>query len=332
MSRTPLYKHGHNYFGNGENGSVVTSTNYSLGSANFDNGYFVGRYSSFTLGSSNTFGQGGRCKGLIILVNGNFTNNGTISSITNGLNENRGAAVAADTSNKYVYFPANTGKSSIIVPTVGASGAPATNTTTSTSGLPGSAGSSGQMGGGGAGGCLGTTAGNGTGGAGAAGTEYSGGPGGGGGGPGSIPSNIGGAGNAGAANGGMGGSGGTSSTGGSGAGAGNPPGVIGGSGSGSGFTGTGQLILIVVNGNFVNNSGAIIQAWGSAGITGNASGKGILNSGGGGAGAGSIIIAYTGTFTNNGTIQCQGGASAGPSPGGGGAGGVGSIQHFQIRI
>ncbi len=106
-------------------------------------------------------------------------------------------------------------------------------------------------------------------------------------------------------------------------GAGNPgglPGVTGGAAQ-SGGTGTGGLLIIVCTGAVVVN-GAILSN-GAAG--GNAS-----QAGGGGSGGGSINIFYN-SLTNNGTIVANGGAGGtGSSPGG--AGGAGCVTLDQYNF
>lgn len=107
-------------------------------------------------------------------------------------------------------------------------------------------------------------------------------------------------------------------------GAGNPgglPGTTGGTAK-SGGTGTGGLLIIVCTGAVVVN-GAILSN-GAAG--GNAS-----QAGGGGSGGGSINIFY-GSLTNNGTIAATGGAGGSGSGSNGGAGGAGCVTLDQYNF
>ena len=116
-------------------------------------------------------------------------------------------------------------------------------------------------------------------------------------------------GSAGAGYGGAGGAGAVSCGGGSG----NP----GGGGGGTGESGTGGLLVIVCTGNIVIGSGGIVSANGSAGA---ASSYG----GGGGSGGGSVNVFYGRELANNGSIAASGGAG-GATGYPGGAGGAGCV-------
>jgi hypothetical protein len=79
----------------------------------------------------------------------------------------------------------------------------------------------------------------------------------------------------------------------------------------------GGLIIIITKGDIIINSGGIIRANGGVGGAGSAaqtSGTpGGGGGGGGGAGGGVIALYYKGIYTNNGTIQVNGGSSTRPS-------------------
>jgi hypothetical protein len=86
----------------------------------------------------------------------------------------------------------------------------------------------------------------------------------------------------------------------------------------NGESGTGGKLVIICYGNITIEAGGKIESNGSAG------GPGGTWCGGGGSGGGHISLIYAGTYTNNGTVQCAGGAGGtGNYPGG--AGGVGSV-------
>ena len=153
----------------------------------------------------------------------------------------------------------------------------------------------------------------GNGGAGSAGTCYSGGSGGAG--------SYNGSGGSGAPYGGAGGSysGGTAGAG----GAGNP----GGSGKAAGQQGgdgTGGLIVIVCSGNVIIGSVGSLQSKGVNGGTDTAGG-------GGGSGGGSINIFHGGSLMNDGSIAASGGAGgAGTCPGGKGGDGCVTTDHYNF--
>lgn len=190
--------------------------------------------------------------------------------------------------------PANLSNYEHIVNAIGGAGFFVNKTSSHSNGQAVLAGSEGIMscGGGGAGAYKG--------GCGAAGTSYSGGPGGAG--SHTLSTNC-----DGKANGGAGGYGyGSSSYGGNygNGGAGNPG---GGSSYGySGSTGTGGLLVLVINGNLSIGPNGVIS---SNGANGGSGGKN--SAGGGGAGGGCIKLLYTGEYTNNGSIQANGGIGGG---------------------
>lgn len=90
-----------------------------------------------------------------------------------------------------------------------------------------------------------------------------------------------------------------------GGGAGNPRGGDYGNVGISSQTGNGGVIWLIVGGNLTIGSSGIICADGSNG--GGVISGGDFNSGGGASGGGRIIIAHKGTYTNNGTVQANGG-------------------------
>lgn len=194
----------------------------------------------------------------------------------------------------------------------------------------GSNGSTGQTGGGGSG-ARGYTAGSGAGGYGSC---FSGGSGGGGSNGNSVASGSGG-------NwGGAGGNGETDHTACASGGAGNPTGsndIASGSVSGA-EQGNGGLIILIVGGNLTIGASGSILATGSE--SGDCSGGNAWHGSGGGSGGGNIVLAYRGTYTNNGDVNRNGGASgtvategSGPNYDAswrGGSGGNGSVQTLQI--
>jgi hypothetical protein len=178
-------------------------------------------------------------------------------------------------------------------------------------------------------------------GAGAAGTSFSGGAAGG-----AAMNSLGpdwssGYGGAGAANGGAGGNGGGVSIYVCGGGAGNPIGanVISDAAlefnSVPAITGTGGLLILTVLGYLYIASGATISSNGSAGGYWVSRNDGSPNEpGGGGSGGGSINILCA-TYTNNGTLQANGGTGGlgywAGSYMNGGAGGAGSVRLNSLR-
>lgn len=116
---------------------------------------------------------------------------------------------------------------------------------------------------------------------------------------------------------------------GAGGGAGNPGGTsvtLGGGDITNGENGTGGLIILVVKGNLIIGSSGIIS---SNGTNGGHAGSATLHAGGGGSGGGSITLLYSGTHTNAGSIQANGGIGG---YWGGGNGGAGSIRVGKITI
>lgn len=339
-----------NYFGNGTNGSVTISSNTAITVPNkvgaYDGDMVVMNYESLTINNGVTLTTDQPCRGLLIYVNGNCTINGTLSMKQRGAFANPTIAGASDNNtvdSNGLRFPFRTlsGSSSITTsdtllngcgsfarasilnhPTLTSNG---TVVTISRSGAAGGGtgsggnnGSSGQSGGGAGGQTLQGQAPQGLGGQGAAGTCFSGGSGGGGGGWDN------GAGGNGALYGGQGGGG--NGAGGcnfhAAGGSGNP---IGGGtcSSAAAEAGTGGLIVLVVRGNLVVGSGGVITSQGSAGGYPTATNLG--NSRGGGSGGGNIVLAYTGSYTNSGTVSVSGTSSNSSI-----TGGNGSIQTLQI--
>ena len=257
-----------------------------------------------------------RCKGLFLIVNGDLIVDGGVSMTARGA-----YASGADTDLEYIIRRSQTrvvnrgqfarrirellpvaAGSVGTVPAVGAAGG-------STSAAAGTAGTDRKTGGGGAGTAYDSV----TFGKGGAGTSFSGGSGGGAADKSNTPNNgssIGGPGGAAA---------GTYYN--LGGGAGNPGGSphMGGS---AGGTGTGGLVFILVRGNITITATGAITADGVAGGWG--------TGGGGGSGGGSINIAYTGTYSNAGTVRANGGGSSGVFPGG--AGGAGCITIEQVTL
>ena len=109
-----------------------------------------------------------------------------------------------------------------------------------------------------------------------------------------------------------------------------------------GSTGVGGLLCLFVGGNLTVSSSGQITSHGSAGGDAGPPGAGGNAGGGGGSGGGRIIIVYGGTYTNNGVVNCTGGAyayggpSPGTSPGGGsaaersGVGGAGAVTAIKV--
>jgi hypothetical protein len=111
-------------------------------------------------------------------------------------------------------------------------------------------------------------------------------------------------------------------------GTGNPGGghTSGSGGGGNGTTGTGGLLVLIVGGNLTIGSGAKIEANGVQGYSSTATHEG----GGGSSGGGRVIVAYKGSYTNNGSIQANGGAQGSANNGRGGAGGNGDVTVLQV--
>lgn len=124
--------------------------------------------------------------------------------------------------------------------------------------------------------------------------------------------------------GGAGGAGGGPSNDCGGGGAGNPGGIPKSTGGKAkdGGTGTGGLLIVVCTGEIILN-GSIV----SVGAAGGNAGQG----GGGGSGGGSINVFYR-SLTNNGSILASGGAGGVAGSGGGGAGGAGCVTLDQYNF
>lgn len=132
-----------------------------------------------------------------------------------------------------------------------------------------------------------------------------------------------GAGGAGVAYGGAGGAGSASSNNYAGGGAGNPGGAGSGTGTTSGGgTGTGGLLVVICTGKITVNE--VISSNGSAGGGG-------ASAGGGGSGGGSVNLFYS-SIENNGTIQASGGSGGVGGAGSGGAGGAGCVTLDQYNF
>ncbi|MCM1053584.1 MAG: cadherin-like beta sandwich domain-containing protein [Ruminococcus sp.] len=236
-------------------------------------------------------------KGMMLYVNGDIINNGTISM------SSRGAKAVGQN----IYLWKNANGTYETVPAVGGAGVAAITAGTR-NGTTGNAGSGRQTGGGGGGSsyasysCTMSASG--------AGTSFSGGTGSG------ACAGQEGASGAGAAYGGAGGFGRSGGSNPSGGGAGNP----GGSGSSAGSSGTGGLLILF--GQNINNTGTI-SANGANG------GKG--NSAGGSSGGGSVNIFYTTGFTR-GTITADGGSAVKATRSTGGAGGAGTVTATQLVL
>lgn len=341
---------GTNYFGNGLDGIVTISSNTSLVVPNkngsYDGDMVVMNYQSLTINNGVTLTTDQPCRGLLIYVDGNCTVNGILSMKQRGALANptvNGASDLNPVSSDGLRFPFRTSSgttslssSNILLngcgnlarssienhPSLFSNGTVITISRTGAAGggsnSSGNNGSTGQSGGGGGGQSLQGQAPQGVGGNGAAGTCFSGGSGGGGGGwdngaggPGTLYGGRGGDGN---------GAGGCNFH--TGGGSGNPR----GNGTCSNVAaeeGTGGLIVLVVKGNLTIGSGGRITAEGSAGGYPTATNLG--NSRGGGSGGGNIVLAYSGIYTNNGTVTANGTSSNSSI-----LGGNGSIQTLQI--
>lgn len=321
-------------------------------SGSYDGDMVVKQYTSMIIDSGDTLTTDYACRGLMILVQGDCTINGTIDlrnkapladptasggSDSNAVDSNGLRFPFVTASGSTTLNPVNTllngcgntarsvmanfigtsaNKTVLSLVRQGASGG-ARKTSTGV-GNNGSNGSTGQTGGGGGGGYYGGT---GQSGSGAYGNCWGGGSGGGG---------MDNSGNGGDANnwcglGGYGdGHGSLSAQG----GAGHPAGNSGSSSilpnAGDGYAGGGALILIV-GGNLTIGASGVINCSALTLPTGQIAG------GGGHAGGGNIILAYRGTYTNNGTVNVQGGQATNTNQQRGGHGGNGSLQTLQIN-
>lgn len=104
----------------------------------------------------------------------------------------------------------------------------------------------------------------------------------------------------------------------------------------NGESGNGGIIWLIVGGNLLIGSGGLITVQGSRSDSINGNNYNWLSTGGG-SGGGSVRIAHRGTFTNNGTINREGGAAGTNTNGGnyqycgiGGAGGQGTTTTLQV--
>lgn len=319
-----------NYFGNGSDGALSTPGDVIHTVLNKDGVYdgdlYVANYTSLTINNGHTMTTDQPCKGLLIYVSGSCTIDGTLTMTARGALQDPvaggvsaagirlpmlgvgadtlaaadfagcGAAAIAAVGNQVGI--SGDGTIFIITRTGGAAGAPSVG-----NGNPGGTMVNGS-GGGGGGGAIACT-----GQAGAAGTCFCGGGGGGGcGGPGS--------GTAATANGGAGGDGGGQSAGG---GAGNPGGAAAPIPGGTvGENGMGGILILIVNGDLNIGAAGVVSANGKNGGTGG-------NAGGGGSGGGNIRVLHTGSLTNNGSIEADGGIG-GTNGGNGGAGSTVTAQ------
>jgi hypothetical protein len=331
-----------------------------------DGNAVVKQYSSITINSGDTVTVQNRCKGLILYCQGDCTINGTLTMTAKGAGPGAPASPVPANGLRWAWrksgasdgpftssdFPlaalgpeasaltnpgAFTEPEAVAVVSVKTGGTG--NTSTAGGDRPWPA-SSNRVGG---------TATNGTGGGGAGigynpgGTGGTGNCWGGGGGGGGAA--AGGSGDSGA-NGNVtaGGNGGTGPEGsrvGGGGGAGAPAGAGGPDPDGdgeNGSTGVGGLLCLFVGGNLTVGPTGVISSHGSAGGNAAPPGGGSNCGGGGGSGGGRIIIVYAGTYTNNGTVACNGGAGGGggPNPGGApdtdtsGSGGAGAVTSVQV--
>ena len=300
----------------GELLDVVLSSNYNIPST-LDGDMVVYRTGNLTINSEVTLTPSNRCKGLMIIVNGNLLLNGIISMTARGC-----IGTGVDT---YHNINVNTPSLSVmkkvmLFPAVGGSGGPAGyGLSAGINGLPGT---NRRCGGGGSGGSSQTYAGLGYGRRGGNATTWSGGSGGGSmyeySGTNTDPvqgSDIG----------GIGGSAMDVNPMNGGGGAGNPGGSPRYDGS-SGNNGTGGVLILVVKGNLVVSSSGSISANGSNG--GNSNDGPLGGFGGGGSGGGSINIIYGENYSNSGSITANGGFG-GTATHAGGKGGNGciTIEH-----
>lgn len=298
-----------------------------------------GLYKGLTIEEGAVLTPENRCKGLTILVKGDLVLDGVISMTARGC-----AAPGDDISIDYktgnvLLNPADFGTYEYEISATGGTGGARLSYTSGTgrvSGLPGAAATGFACGGGGGGAILRWTS-TARSGSGGTATSYSGGPGGGSassGGSGyaayaTNASNAGGAGGSGSARNASG----TGQTYRAAGGTGNP----GGTGlynAYDGFEGTGGLLIVMVYGNVIIGENGVIQSDGSDGRD-RAYAYSNPYAGPGGSGGGSIHLLHTGRFTNNGTIQANGGRGGDEIPthgGAGGAGGAGTIRVAKVRV
>lgn len=327
-------------------------------SGSYDGDMVVKQYSSMTINTGDTVTTDQPCRGLMILVQGDCTINGTLSMTgrggysnptTNGGSDSNtvdanglrmpfatsGGSSTLTASNTLFNGCGNDARSVlanfktisssgdvITLSRQGANGGSAPGA--QQNGTAGSNGGTGQTGGGGAG-ARGWT---GPAGAGSYGSCFAGGSGGGGSNGNSESS---GAGNA---WGGPGGNGATDHSAATSGGVGNPRGnndTTSGSANNS-DNGNGGLIILIVGGNLTIGSNGSIVANGNN--SGNCSGGNQWHGSGGASGGGNIVIAHRGSYTNNGSVTANGGTSGTIASyqyaKRGGNGGNGSIQTLQI--
>jgi len=269
---------------------------------------------NLTINSGVTLAPQVRKKGMIIIINGTLTNNGTITMTARGAN-----AVGQNV----LLYKNNNGTSELVPAAGGAGGGGVTRSSDGcTVGGTGGAGSSRSTGGGGGGTACRWNVATTVSGAGGAGTSYSGGTGGG-----SVSSRKSGTlrAGAGAANGGAGGYGISSTDNGTlysaGGGAGNPGGtgyINNAVNSGmSGQTGTAGLLVIYTNS--LTNTGSITSNGSTGGNNNN-------HAAGGSGGGGSVNIFYQGTYSNSGTITANGVGISNGGVGGKGTVTIGSVS------
>jgi len=142
--------------------------------------------------------------------------------------------------------------------------------------------------------------------------------------------------------GGLGGSGPEGSRVGGGGGAGAPPGNGGPDPDGDGLNGgagVGGLLCLFVGGDLTVGPSGVISSNGVEGGDAAPPGGGSNAGGGGGSGGGRIIIVHAGTYTNNGSVVCNGGyggtggnnpQGSGGSPEKAGTGGAGAVTVIQV--
>ena len=335
-----------------------------------DGDAIVKQYSSITINSGDTVTVQNRCKGLILYCQGDCTINGTLTMTAKGAGPGAPASPVPANGLRWAWrksgatdgpfsssdFPlAALGPEAAALINPGAFTEPEAVAVISkkTGGSGGSSSSGPVTSGPPNADRVGGTTPNGTGGGGG-GMGYNGGGNGGagscwaggGGGGGAAAGGSGTSGQAGSgAQGGAGGVGPEGSRVGGGGGAGAPAGAGGPDPDGDGnpgSTGVGGLLCLFVGGNLTVGPAGVISSNGSAGGDAGPPGAGGNAGGGGGSGGGRIILVHAGTYTNNGSVVCTGGAyayggpSPGTSPGGGssaersGVGGAGAVTSIQV--
>lgn len=328
-------------------------------SGSYDGDMVVKQYTSMTINTGDTITTDQPCRGLMILVQGDCTINGTLSMTgrggyanptTNGGSDSNqvdanglrmpfattGGSSSLTASNTLFNGCGNDARSVlanfktiassgdiITLSRQGASGGSAPGGQQQ-NGAAGSNGGTGQTGGGGAG-ARGWT---GPAGAGSYGSCFAGGSGGGGS---NGNSEAAGAANAWA---GPGGNAATDHSAATSGGVGNPAGsndTTSGSANGS-ESGVGGLIILIVGGNLTIGSNGSIVANGRN--SGACSGGNSWHGSGGASGGGNIVIVHRGSYTNNGSVTANGGTSGTVTSyqysRRGGNGGNGSVQTLQV--